>query len=45
MYGEIYRHKSTHVSRSNKIIYQSFMTSLKFYLQQSNLRLLDIAYT
>ena len=34
---EIYKHKSTHVSRSSKIIDQSFMTSLKIYLQQSNI--------
>ena len=34
---EIYRHKFTHISRSNKTIDQSFMTSLKIYLQQSNI--------
>ena len=33
---DIYRHKSTHASRSNKTIDQSFMTSLKIYLQQSH---------
>ena len=34
--SEIYRHKSTHVLRSSETIDQSFMTSLKIYLQQSN---------
>ena len=33
---EIYRHKFTYVSRSSKTIEQSFMTSLKIYLQKSN---------
>ena len=45
MYGEIYRHKSTHVSKSSKTIDQSFMTSLKIYLQQSKHRFLDVAHT
>ena len=34
---EIYRHKSTHVSRSSKSIDQLFMTNLKIYLQQSHI--------
>ena len=33
---EIYKRMSMHVSRSNKTIDQSFMTSLKIYLQQIN---------
>ena len=45
MCEEIYRHKSTHVSRSSKTIDQSFMTSLKIYLQQLKHRFLDIAHT
>ena len=35
-FEKIYKHKSTYVSRSSKTIYQSFMTSLKIYLQKSN---------
>ena len=42
---EIYRHKSTHVSRSSKSVDQSFMTSLKIDLQQSKCRFLDVAHT
>ena len=41
---EIYKHKSTHVLRLNKTIDQSFMTSLKIYLQQSKRRFLDVAH-
>ena len=40
---EIYRHKSTHLSRSNKTVDQSFMTNLKIYLQHSKRRFLDVA--
>ena len=42
---EIYRHKSTHVSRLSKSIDQSFMISLKIYLQQSKRRFLDVVHT
>ena len=45
MCEEIYKHKSIHVSRSSKTIDQSFMTSLKIYLQQSKCRFLDVAHT
>ena len=45
MCEEIYKHKSTNVSRSSKAIDQSFMTSLKIYLQQSKHRFLDVTHT
>ena len=45
MCEEIYRQKSTHVSRPSKTIDQSFMTSLKIYFQQSKHKFLDVAHT